>query len=189
MKTRLALLGVVSLALACTVGNNASVEVYGICVPPDKCTFGGKCDTYAMDPPILDLTTSPTRVLWLPIEVRDQLANNADPSVGRVNTNDAFVQEFEVDWKDAALPPQIGRIQQTVPTDGSSVISIWLTPPAAVGRYVADVRMRGIYANQSHFETATFEVPVVVCAGCLAAQATCTKPCPDVGQWPFTCGT
>ena len=188
MKTRLAVLAVASLALACA-DNNVSVEVFGICVPASSCTFEGKCDAYAMDPPIIDVATVPSGVLWLPIEVRNQLANNADPAVGRGNTNDAFVQEFEVDWKDAALPPEIGRIQQTVPASGSTVVSVWIIPPTAAARYIANVRLRGIYADQSHFETAQFAVPVTVCSGCLAAQAACAAPCPQAGQWPFVCGT
>lgn len=186
MKTRLSVLALASLALACA-DNNASLEMSGICVPPDSCSFEAKCDAYVMDPTVLDIATAPSGVLFLPIEVKNQLADNADISVGRVNTNDAFVQEFEVDWKDAALPPEIGRIQQTVPASGSTVVGVWIAPPTAASRYVANVRLRGIYADQSHFETAQFAVPVTVCSGCLAAQTACTAPCPQAGQWPFAC--
>ena len=190
MKTRLAAVVATSLALACAQDNNA-VQLYAICSPPDSCTFGATCDKYAMDVPTLDVTTSATGVLLLAIEVHNQAANNADPTAGRVNTHDAFVQEYDVAWKDSALPPVKGRITQTVPAAGSTVVAVPIQPPLAPGRFVAKLSLRGVFGDQSGFTTAPLEIAVAVCSGCLAAQtAACTKPCPpNIGQLPIACGT
>lgn len=194
MKTRLAALALASLALACA-DNGASIQPFAVCAPPDtECAFGGECDAHYIGPIVLDESVSMR--LWLFIQVNNQLPNNADVTAGRVNTNDAYLTEYTVDYEGAASGSSMGRLQSIVPAGGSAVVSVYLQPPPATGQVIAKLRFKGSYVDQSDFETAAFEIPVELCSGCVGALA-CpggtapTAVCPPAdGQLPvaLTCG-
>jgi hypothetical protein len=189
MKTRLSALALATLALACA-DNGASLEPYAICAPPDdECVFSSECDAQFIG--VVALDTAVSSQLWLFIQVNNQLPNNADLSAGRVNTNDAFVTEYEVEYEGAGGGSSMGRLQSVVPASGSAVISVFLEPPAVAGVVVAKLRLKGKYTDQSEFETAEFEIPITVCQGCLGFSAcpageTLTSACPPTaGQSPI----
>lgn len=210
MKTKIAALALLLAVSACR-DNNASVELFGICSFPDTCTFSGKCGTFTLEVPTLDLAISANDQLWLAIEVHNQLQNNADPTSGRTNTNDAFVQEYAVEYEGLPLAGISGRMLQTVPANGTAVITLFpittavgralttlVTPlqnPPEAAPYrdiVAKVRVKGIYANGSEFETGSMEIPVHVCKNCLSntacAFSAATCPPQSQGQVPVNCG-
>src|SRR5512138_781996 len=100
MKTRLNRLAllVVAALLACRK-NDASIEIYAVCAPPDdaeKCESSGKCDRFLLGRPAvwtrISPGTPPTGVyqndLTLILQVNNQLPNNANGDAFRVNTND-----------------------------------------------------------------------------------------------------
>jgi hypothetical protein len=191
MKTRLAALALASLALACA-DNGASVEPFAICAPPeDACVFAAECDMQYIGQLALD--TSVSSFLWIFVQLNNQLPNNADLSAGRVNTNDAFVTEYEVEYEGAATGSSMGRVPSSVvPASGSAVISVLLQPPAVPGGVLAKLRLKGKYADQSSFETAEFEIPITICQGCLGVPAcpageTLKSVCPPTaGQMPLS---
>jgi hypothetical protein len=166
MKTRLAALALAAVALACA-DNSASIEPYAICAPPDdECVFSSECDLQYIGRLALD--TSVSQQLWIFLQVNNQLPVNGDLSAGRVNTNDAYVMEYEVEYEGAASGSSMGRLQSIVPASGSAVISVFLQPPpTAAGEVIAKLRLKGEYVDQSDFETAEFEIPITVCQGCL----------------------
>jgi hypothetical protein len=190
MKTRLAALALATLALACA-DNGASLEPFAICSPPeDECVFSSECDMQFIG--TLALDTSVSSQLWIFIQVNNQLPNNADLSAGRVNTNDAFVTEYEVEYQGAGGGSSMGRVPSSVvPASGSAVISVFLQPPAVAGGVLAKLRLKGHYTDQSDFETAEFEIPITVCQGCLGPVGcpvgeVLTSVCPPTaGQSPI----
>lgn len=198
--------------VACVKGNNASIEVFSICSPPAAadCKFSAKCDAQPGSEQIVDLSLISADSMILPVEVHNQLANNADAN-GHVNTNDAMVQQVKVSYG----VPGFGvrsittNLSQTVPATGTAVLALNLLNAGAVADFatglggagsveaIFDVKLKGVLADNSQFETGTYRVPVVVCIGCLASAYTCdtagavpTKFCIQEGQWPanWTCG-
>jgi hypothetical protein len=105
---------------------------------------------------------------------------------GRINTNNANIQSFEMTYTGAALAPWSAGAAITVPTAGSSGAVLRLIPVAyfpalaplgsATTNIVVNVRAHGILTSQDSFTTAWFKIPVAVCAGCLASSFTCTPP-------------
>ncbi len=99
MKTRILPLALLGAALSgCIQENYASLEFYGVCAGPTPdtttgaCVYSASCDLYALftywyDPAVVS-------ELLVPIEMFNQLPNNADLSAGRVNTNDAIIEEW-----------------------------------------------------------------------------------------------
>jgi hypothetical protein len=202
MKTRLALLLALT-ALASCAKNNASVRVNAVCGIPDDCKFSsaGCSDVYigqiAVD---LNVTTN----LQLFIQVDNLLPNNTNASTFRTNTNDAFIQEYEIEY--VGLGTFTGAVtgSATVPAASSQVINVDLLPAAALSRvlsivppgsqldFVAKLRLKGVLADTTSFETGDYEIRGRACngTGCAAVlPKTCTAPavvlyCPAAGQLP-----
>src|SRR5512138_293481 len=124
MKTRLVVLVPLVALLACRADNNASVLMAGVCAPPDTCTFGSTCDQVTLDSIRMDLAAAPS--LWLFVEMHNQMPNNSNTGINKTNTNDAFVQEYEIEYVGAPLPTGRGPIfgSGRVPADGTTVISL-----------------------------------------------------------------
>jgi hypothetical protein len=190
MKTRTLAASVLALGLSACAAEYSAVGIYAICAPPNpestgSCIYPATCGATFAGTPLLDATTAllPFR---LPFQFNNLLANNADAAAGRVNTNDAFIQSFEMNYAGAALSPYNVNQAITVPAAGSAGGLVQLIPtayfptliPAGSSRtsIVVNVRAHGILGSQGSFTTAWFQVPVDVCAGCLNFTATCTAP-------------
>jgi hypothetical protein len=202
MKTRLALL----LSLGCLAGcvkNNASVRVAHVCAIPDNCAFSsGGCDTTYIGQIAIDLAVTNQMLLFL--QVDNLLPNNGNPGTFKTNTNDAFIQEYEIEYEGfpgTFTGPVTGSA--TVLAATSTVVSVDVVSPIAASQAVgfvpaggldavAKVRLKGVLADGSSFETGVYEVPFLACngAGCAnIALPTCTAPavlsvCPNFGQLP-----
>jgi hypothetical protein len=104
MKQLAAITCALALAASGCVSNRATVEMFALCAPPDdaaKCGMsGGKCDAYlASARPFVFLTVgAAANGFEMFTEVHNQAPNNADPSAGRANTNDAIVTGYELDF-------------------------------------------------------------------------------------------
>ncbi len=200
-----------TLAACAKNGNNGSLEMYGVCSVPDSCSFSGKCDKFLLGNYAVDLAM--TRRLMVPMEVHNQLVNNADTGAGtsgHTNTNDATVERVIVSWSAPGISSVAGvtsNVAQVVPASGTSVVGLELlddaaaadlaAAPAAGVTAIADVKLKGQLNDGSEFETGTYRLPVHVCNGCLAANYTCSdptqipsSPCLYWGEWPntFKCG-
>jgi hypothetical protein len=210
MRTRIALV-LPLLALAACAKNNGSVFVTAVCSPSTDCKFGATCDAQYIGYVSLDVAV--TNTLWTFLEVHNQLADNSSADLRRVNTNDAFIQEYEIDYG-GAVPGAQGTVvgSAQVPSNGTAVISV-LPIPEATGNLlasavasgvldiVAQVRLKGVYGDTTEFKTGNFSIPIRVCNGCTGAgdawsphnAATCTAPqipafCPQAGQLPAAAG-
>ncbi len=211
MKTRTGLLLLPLAALAACADNKVSVEIQTICAPPDdadKCMFASTCEAQNIGHNTLDVSVSNS--LWLFLQVANQLPNNENLGDNRLNSNDAWVNEYSVEF-DIALPESTGPILGSawIPAEGSSVISVLpinetvastlggVIPGGAALDLVGHLRLRGVYGDTTEFETGVFDVPMRVCNGCVGPAPTCPTAgdvlavCPKWGQSPasFKCVT
>lgn len=177
-----------ALGLSACSAEFAPVYIYAICTPPDpdttngSCLYPAECETVFAGTPVLDVTTAQVD-FRMPVQISNLLTDNSSAVDGRVNTNDAFIESFEMTYAGATLEPWTVAASITVPTSGSSGAVLRLipvayfpalVPPAAsTTNLVVNVRARGILTSQDSFTTAWFQVPVAVCAGCLATSFTC----------------
>jgi hypothetical protein len=202
MKTRLA-----ALASAATLGalagasgcadNRASVQVQMICVPTEDCTFARTCETEFAGYPTYDRTGGSGGGLILFLQVANQVPSNGDLSAGRVNTNDAHVDEIAVTVTGAAAADYAIGGNGLIPAGGSAVVAVPVALPGfGTGEALAKIRLRGYYDHGARFETGEFPVTISICSGCLgtACPPTTADPnpttCPEggEGQRPLTCG-
>lgn len=200
MKTRLAALALALAGAACTGDNNASIQVQQICAPTEDCTFAATCDMQYIG--VVTMDTALTDQLWLFLQVNNHLADDADEQRGKLNTNDAYVEEYEVEYEGLAAPDVSGRLQTLVPAGGSAVVSVFPIPStvgamiATTGDVIAKLRLKGKYADESSFETAQIDIPIRICSGCTAVpvceSGAAAGLCPpNPGQLPVaaSCGT
>ncbi len=209
MKTPALALVAVAAALASCVENHVSVEMVKVCTHPKPETQGGgclypaTCELGQLGRQFLYLDGTENAwgaALWIPIEFRNQLLDNSDPSAGRVNTNDAFIEEFRVSYEGVALTDAVYKIAGTVPTDGSAVLLVPVIPTnptflqleaAGLGAegvvLLAKVRAAGRYGDGSRFVTGEFIVPVDVYPSGYVPDGPCPtgevlRVCPQQGQ-------
>jgi hypothetical protein len=185
MTTRtLAAVALVAALSACSA-QFAPVAIFEICAPPDPdsssgaCLYPATCDASLAGSPRLDVTTAQVD-FRLPVQLNNSLVDNSSAIEGRINTNDAFIQSFEMAYTGAALNPVTIDAAVTVPADGSAGALLPLIPQAyfaalappanTTTSILVNVRGHGKLTSQDSFTTAWFQVPVVICAGCLAGD-------------------
>jgi hypothetical protein len=193
MKTRLAVLAALALGTLAGAGgcadNRASIQVQSICYPTEACATEGGCE--------LVLTGTPYAMgatLRLLLQVENQLPDNADPDVGRLNTNDAHVDEVYIEYL-PSLATAVTGTNSWLPANSTGIVSIAIPVPTVTGgaEIVARVRLRGYLDDDTRFETGEFPIVFVTCSGdgCPAAT-TCpagAKTCPQgaEAQDPIVC--
>ncbi len=166
------------LAAGCGADNFASVQFFEICFPPaptsGSCTFPATCETTLLGRPFVDVGAA--SVLELPIQMNNQLPPITDTSTGRVNTNDAHIEKYTINYSvgGAALPGTVSLANDTVPTSGSTVVLVEVLPlstitalsaiaPSTPTTIVAEVVASGRYDNGNSFETGPYKIAVDVC--------------------------
>jgi hypothetical protein len=208
MKIRTLAAAALALGLSACSAEFSPVGIFEICSPPSPdttsgaCVYPATCDAGMAGTPVLDVATAKLD-FRLPVQIDNSLTDNSSVADGRINTNDAYIQSFEMTYTGAALDPWNVSAAITVPTAGSSGALLRLIPIAyfpalappgsAITNIVVNVRGHGVLASQSSFTTAWFKVPVAVCSGCLAASFTCTPPalvasCPSSATFGTTPG-
>jgi hypothetical protein len=179
------------IALGACSAATESVELgfTAICFPTKDCTFAATCDQQLMGSPAIDVSVA--RSLWVAVQMDNRLPNNADATVGRVNTNDAHVTSFEITYTDFPLSSVVQLTQQRIPAAGTTTVQLYVVPPqalpiaapAASTQSVAHVRAKGYYDNGSSFETGEFPVAFRYCSGCVGSIS-----CPAGTAPVVTCG-
>ncbi len=178
MTTRILPLVALAAALAgCLQENHASIEFEAVCFPPEPDATKGTCDYSNTCDKVLGGTfwadvSVVTEAVAL-IQINNQLPNNEDLSAGRVNTNDAFIQQFRFEFVGTALPEVWVDANVTVPAASSQLAFVPVLPPstvlaltAASGHLVVTVRAAGRYTDERTFVTGPYKVPVDFCSGC-----------------------
>ena len=184
MNLRTLTAAVLALGLSACSAEFSGVGIFAICAPPDPdstsgaCLYPATCDANFAGTPVLDVTTAQLD-FRLPFQIDNDLVDNSNVDNGRVNTNDAFITSFEMNYSGVAVAPWTDNQSITVPAEGSSGALLRLVPaqyfpalvPPGAARLslVVNVRGHGHLGSQDSFTTAWFQVPVEVCAGCLAA--------------------
>ena len=177
MKTRLAGAPFLALALAAGLGGCASdrstVQLQALCYPTSDCTFADTCDTvyggYA------GISGAGTLVLF--IQVSNNLPNNRNIQIGRLNTNDAHIDEIQISYSGAQTNTQTTGGNSYVPAGGSTVVPLALGITGA-GEILANVRMRGYYDDGRSFETGDFPISIWAAAGVCGTTTCTTFTCP-----------
>ena len=191
MKIRTLAATVLALGLSACAAEFSGVGIYAICSPPPpdattgSCLYPATCDAVLAGTPVLDVTTAQVD-FRLPVQINNLLADNSNAADGRINTNNAFIESFEMTYSGASVAPWTVGAAVTVPTAGSSGALLRLIPVAyfpalapagsATSNIQVNVRAHGVLGSQDSFTTAWFSVPVAICAGCLASEFTCTPP-------------
>jgi hypothetical protein len=206
VKTRALILALPLVAVAACRDNHASVNVQAICAVPDSCKFSaGTCDAVFIGYPTIDVGITDSLMLF--IQVGNQLPDITNLANGKVNTNDAHVDQTVVDFEGPALPQAVLQTNMRIPTNGTTVIGVEvipaiINPTAALQAYapaglpardmVANLRLRGYYDDGTRFETGQFPIGVRVCQGAGCATLVCPAGklyCPAPGQSPASCFT
>lgn len=210
MKTRLATLLLAAAALACTVDNNASIQVVAMCAPPeDSCGTENGCGTYLASEPFVYLEGG-TNHFEMFVEMINQLADNSDASAGRLNTNDAYVEKYRLSYRSAFFnysdydypasgvlkagstgAPSVRLIPETISAPMSAAMA---TAGVTSGLVRVELTVIGHYASGDSFEVGGVEFPVQVHNDafpgyfCPNATDTITYVCPNVAQTAaYTC--
>jgi hypothetical protein len=204
-----ALLALAATVASCKADNNVSVQIFSTCALPDgECSFSSTCDAQYIGQLAMD--SSVTQFYWAFVEVHNQTLSNEDESVGRGNTKDAYLTDYEVRYEAEgfSIPTARGRIlaaPQVVPAEGESVVSVFPIPPEVGASFdpteiptatfpverddfrlvTAFVTLKGKFSDQTEFETAEYPMPILVCNGCLGVfDCDTTTPVIDA---PNTC--
>jgi hypothetical protein len=185
----------------CGRSNRGSVQLTQLCANPtpaaDGCTFSsGTCDKVSAVG-VLGVDLALTRdTLVYPIQIDNERLDNSDTSTGRTNTNNAFIERFDMRYEVPGVTLSASSSQAGfVPAGGSTVLVAVLIPPdagavlaTAVGagsaNAIVHVKAHGRYGDDTEFDTAEFSVPVVIVNGATDAFA-CTGT--DAGKTPACC--
>lgn len=156
MKARKGLaLALAVLAVSCTTKNDASVELYAVCGPPDdaaKCSTSGTCETLLAGRPWVATRTSLSRVqneFRMFTQVNNQMPNNEDPEKGKANTNDFVIEEFQLRYSSfpgLSIPDFTYPQNQLVPAGGSATPIITFIPPQVM-KVIDDANFAPMYAG------------------------------------------
>ncbi len=110
MNIRTLAAAVLALGLSACAAEFNGVGIYAICAPPDpdttsgSCLYPATCDATFAGTPVLDVTTAQLD-FRLPFQIDNQLPDNSNAADGRINTNDAFIESFEMTYAGATLEP------------------------------------------------------------------------------------
>ena len=202
MKTRTLAAAAIALGLSACSAEFSPVNIAAICKPPDpdtangSCLYPAPCDAYFAGTAVLDVNTAQVD-FRMPVQIDNALTDNSSAPDGRINTNNATIQSFEMTYSGAPLAPWSVPAAIPVKTAGSSGAVLRLIPVSyfptlaslgsATTNIVVNVRGHGTLASQDSFTTAWFTVPVEVCSGCLASSFACTSPavlvsCPSAAR-------
>jgi hypothetical protein len=190
MKTRPIALALSALLVAACGADYNAVALTDVCFPPEPgtggvCQYSATCDATLASTASLDVVVA-TEAFQLPIEITNQLLASNSSADGRVNVNDAFVQQIEMEYVGAPLAASTIPVQVTVPAAGNSVevlqliqasdyatLQSLIPTSASKLQLVVKVRASGILGSQQKFTTAWFQIPVDVFANVYPAN-----PCP-----------
>jgi hypothetical protein len=203
MKTRNAVLASALAFGAALFGHGcaddrASVQIQSVCAPPDTCAFSGACEAQYISWPTLDTAASATDTVFLYLQVENQLPDNGNPDIGRLNTNDAHVDEAVIEYEGFPLPKAVVGSNFNIPASETSVVKVEVISSTAgtalgafTGEVVANLRLRGYYDDGTRFETGEFPITVRICSGCVGLSCAGGPSCPpnSDGQLPISCPT
>jgi hypothetical protein len=200
----LALASAVAAMLGCVRSNHGSVQLSELCANPtpttDGCVFSaGTCGQVNADGFLrADLTLTKNTLLY-PIQIDNQRPDNSDLTAGRTNTNNAFIERFDMTYTAPGVNLTASFPQSaTVPAAGSTVVVVALIPsnaglalaPATTSGPVTvaiNVKAHGRYGDDTEFDTAEFSIPVILsplssfaCTGTNAGKTPAC--CPQDGQ-------
>lgn len=180
MKPRLATAALLALlASAGCVDNWASVQPYAVCAPPEDtevCAQAAECEMLLAGRPYMyTLVDGFPNALVVWIQFNNQLPDDADPSTGRVNGNDFYAHEMDLEFSgDGVATPVTVPVSFTVPAAGAfspllpiipelqNTQFLATIPTGAAGTVLVDITVRGTFANGNDLEIGPYQVVVDV---------------------------
>lgn len=224
MKTRLAAFTCALAILASGCADNIqTVSMEALCAPPDdatKCGLGsGTCTALIASarPFFFTQWVGATNGFEMFTQVLNQAPNNADASTGRVNTNDAIITGYELDfasdfynrkayWYPAnfavpaagAFAPVIKYIPEAISAEMQMAFPVYNSADPTTGPFpvTVGVRLRGHLLDDREFTSGTFTITIDL-FNANAGVPVCPKTgdvfqaaCPNGGQTStFACVT
>jgi hypothetical protein len=173
--------GLAALA-ACTVPNDASVRVLGMCYPPDPtagglCSYPTKCTSFLLGGVEGDVASDAIDgpLIW-PVQLDNQRTTTENTSGAR-DTATAHIEGFKIHYSFSGLAAVRGvpdvdvAISDQPILAGGSAVAIAPVIPAAVGTFLygqmadldtvnfeAELKAHGRYGDGTTFETGPFKV-------------------------------
>jgi hypothetical protein len=208
MKPRILIAMALAAGAAACTKDHASVEIFAVCAPPTDagaCSSAGTCEALLASPrPFVYLIDSAGFVneLVMFVQVNNQLLDNSDPSSGRVNTNNFFIEEYRLAFPGSGIPDVDVPASGTVASNSSSTPVIPLLPfqssqalsaamtgaGLAVAVVSVELRIQGRFGDGTSHETGVFKLAVDVANSqapvpvCPKAGDVVTAICPNDGQ-------
>lgn len=192
------------LALAGCRDDLATIELFAICAPPDdaaSCGTTGACEAVLASPRLEVLTSvnvggvATVNQLEAFVQLNNQLPNNADVDLGRVNTNDFIGEAYLIHFRGVpGLSDVVYPANFTVAAESSSTPVIPIIPSSTMiqlrgaivdgttALVIAEVRVRGHLIDGSEIETEAFDVAVNVTDSEFVPAG-----CPTLGDVRFYC--
>jgi hypothetical protein len=201
MRTR-AFAGLIALPLAFglpgCVDNQAFIEFANLCFPQpataaNTCPASSNTCTTIVGEGRLFVDIGVVGELIQQIQINNQLPDNADATTGRVNTNDALIEEFRFTYSTAgaSIPSTSSPQTVLVPAANSQSPFVIVMPPGIIAvlsalstprEVVVNVSAAGHLKDGSTFVAGPYPIPVDVCSGCAGVTT-----CPQAGQLPTYC--
>jgi hypothetical protein len=196
-----ALASVVAAMLGCVRSNHGSVQLSDLCTNPTPTTGGcafsaGTCGQVNAEGFLkADLALTGNTLLY-PIQIDNQRPDNSDLTAGRTNTNNAFIERFDMRYTGPGVNLTASFPQSaTVPSAGSVVVVVALIPSnagaalaSAIGSgpvtVAINVKAHGRYGDDTEFDTAEFSIPATLSQG-TAVPFACTGT--NAGKTPACC--
>ncbi len=210
MKTRLAAFtAALALVASGCADNIQTVAMEALCAPPDDATKcegpSGTCDALLANPRPSFSTrfNGATNFFVMFTQVLNQAPNNADASTGRVNTNDAIITGYELDFASqyynfagyftpanfyvpaaGAVAPEIEYIPAVIAAEMEMALPPYdsLDPTALPVPVTVGVRLRGHLLDDREFTTGTFKVTIDV-----KNESAPIPGCPTAGDVVYAC--
>ena len=200
MKTRLTALAALAFLGSCSA-QYAPVSMDEVCAFPTPasgvCLYTSTCTNTLAGTAILDVATAGYDFV-LPIQFTNQLTSSANAGNGTVDANQAYIETMQIQYGGApAMQTATLPVTITVPTAGSTTSVVSLIPladfaklpvvPGGFSTVVMSLQAKGVFLSQQSFTTATFQIPVTICSGCLGGNPCPTGQnvsgvCPQLGQ-------
>jgi hypothetical protein len=163
LKTQTLLALLVGVALTGCAPNRGSLEAVAVCAMTNDCTFSAKCDAVHLGD-VQYNSAGGTQWLQFPVEIQNQIPDNASEELFRSNTNDAHVTGYILEYDGVgpgSMTLDVGH--HTIPAAGSSIVWVYAAGPGApLGNYTVNIKFFGYYDNGREFETPPFPVALKV---------------------------
>jgi len=148
MKNATRLLALLALGAASCVDYKVPVNIANICAAPDDaqtCAFAETCDAVLASarPAVITqraaIIGGGINALLLPLQIDNQMLDNANTESGQVNTHDAIIESYDFSFEGQFPASKVTNFfaNGRVPAEGSTVVVVPVIPQASLAEIQA----------------------------------------------------